>query len=61
MALEISQGLIGKVVVGDHDITWADGKEQAVSIMSLMSHPNYNSDNFANDICVIKKSFILTL
>ena len=54
---DLSKGKEGTVVIGDHDLRTKDESEQIVEMKSFIIHENYNSNNFANDICLIKDHF----
>ena len=54
---DLSKGREGTVVIGDHDLTTKDESEQIVEMKSFIIHENYNPNNFANDICLIKDHF----
>jgi len=44
---------IGWVVLGEHDVTKADG-EQKVEVCSTIRHPNYNTNTVDNDFAILR-------
>lgn len=45
-----------KVVLGVHSLSQAEDTKQIFDIMELHNHPQFNPDNYDNDIALIKVS-----
>lgn len=46
-----------KVVLGAHSLSQAEDKKQTFDMAAVYNHPDYNKENYDNDIALVKVTY----